>query len=470
MNKNIKIKIKTPVGETESKEVGPCLAQGLAETGIASAVNLENGVKSEFHDNDENEEEEEVGEKETISAVKYEDVTLHPLLFQDDVLNAAETIKDAQIANNKMERIVESKLLDLNLDKSSYIIAGNGKEVRKLKQKLDQSPLVLCGSLMKSSLHERYLGCQLTGTVAGSVAATVAGRLGLASRAVYEIRTVVEDRRSDILGGVSVALKLWEQSVVPMLLYGSCVWFNIPKNTMKNLTDLNNQFLKSTMGVGKYGCPIPSLYLQTATLTMPNRILQSQLLFLHHVGTLPIESLGREVYELQQRNENLPGIIKSCKEVLIKWNALNFQDYSKYQWRKFVKRQIKSKNSKELVELSRGYKKIKTEEYENCDLQIKDYLLSLNLSDARILFRYECELVQTIHMNFKSHRRYKEENYLCPDCLTLDPPVSHTDSQEALLSCDGNSDLRRGLNLGNQKHLATYLKAVVSRRNLKHGG
>ena len=98
---------------------------------------------------------------------------------------------------------------------------------------------------------------------------------------------------------------------------------------------------------------------------------------------------------------------------------------------------------------------------------MKEYLRRMNLHDSRVLFRYDFKLLQSIQMNQKSNKRYRENSYRCIDCLSVSPPVSHPDSQEALVSevCQGNSDLRAGRRLSQPKELAMFLRAVISRRN-----
>ena len=61
----------------------------------------------------------------------------------------------------------ESKLLDFNLEKSSYLIAGNKKARQKLKVKLNAQPLLLCKQPKKQVNVEKYLGCHLSSTLAG---------------------------------------------------------------------------------------------------------------------------------------------------------------------------------------------------------------------------------------------------------------------------------------------------------------
>ena len=92
--------------------VGPTVSQGSSEGAIISAVNLDNGISEEFHEENEDDEEEEKEDEKNSSmgSVKYEDVVIHPLLFQDDVWNAAEKVDDAQKANKKIEEVLEKKI------------------------------------------------------------------------------------------------------------------------------------------------------------------------------------------------------------------------------------------------------------------------------------------------------------------------------------------------------------------------
>ena len=227
-------------------------------------------MSDKFHEEKEVDNEDGKDDKETTTRekVKYDDVTIQPLLVQDDVWNAANSVEDAQVANNKMEEVLEKKLLNLNLDKSSYLVAGAKKARKQLEEQINRNPLTLCNTNMMKVKEAKYLGIWLSGSVSDSVAATVSHRIGLASRSIYEIKAVIEDSRADSLGAVEVGLTLWEQSILPFLLFASETWDKIPSRTMKQLTDLNNRFLKSLMGVGKHGCPVPGLYLETASWTM----------------------------------------------------------------------------------------------------------------------------------------------------------------------------------------------------------
>ena len=131
------------------------------------------------------------------------------------------------------------------------------------------------------------------------MATTVNKRLGLAKLAIYEVRAILEDCRINVVGGLQTGIVIWESAILPKLLYNSECWFNTSKQTLKQLEELQLRFYRMLFSVGK-GCPIPILYWDSGGLSMKYRILKSKLLFLHHVATLPENTLAREIFETQK--------------------------------------------------------------------------------------------------------------------------------------------------------------------------
>ena len=206
LNENIRIRVRTPLGLTDSRDTFAGIGQGTVSGAIVSASGLDSGVEEYFHkkeekkerNDDEKEDEKEDDKDEDV--VRYDDIEIFPLLFQDDLNSVNKSVKSAQETNVKMEELMESKLLDLNLQKSCFLIVGNGKERKKLQKEVDKYPLLLYGQRMKQATVEKYLGFQLSYSASASVAATVAKRYGVALRAIYEARAVVEDSRVVTLG------------------------------------------------------------------------------------------------------------------------------------------------------------------------------------------------------------------------------------------------------------------------------
>ena len=170
----------------------------------------------------------------------------------------------------------------------------------------------------------------------------------------------MEDSRANSLGAIQVGLDLWRGSVLSSLLAGCEVWSDISPRTMKKLEETNSLFLANLFGVSKRGCPEVSLYTESSSLLIPNYILLYQLLFLHHVATLPPTALARETYEEMKRNK-YPGILQNCKKYLEEWNLTDLESFSKWSCKRGIKKRMKVKNWADLVSWSLKYKKIYTE-------------------------------------------------------------------------------------------------------------
>ena len=52
----------------------------------------------------------------------------------------------------------------------------------------------------------------------------------------------------------------------------------------------------------------------------------------------------------------------------------------------------------------------------------------------------------------------------------MNQPVYHLDEQETLTTCEGNKDLREGMDLTDDRQLAEYYRKVIQRRIQNFGG
>ena len=133
------------------------------------------------------------------------------MLYQDDVLRLSYSIDDAQAGNDRMESLAETKLLDYNLEKSCFVLIGSRKARQELAEQNVRKPLTLCGAHMVQEKCVKYLGDWIASSGLGDcVAMTVKKRKGAALMAIHEIRTVVDDCRSLVCGGLVTGLELWE--------------------------------------------------------------------------------------------------------------------------------------------------------------------------------------------------------------------------------------------------------------------
>ena len=78
MNQKVRIKVKTPLGTSETEESGPTVTQGGVEAAIVSSNNVDVGMEEVFNDE----------EKE----IKYKEITVKGLSYMDDIMRMSESI------------------------------------------------------------------------------------------------------------------------------------------------------------------------------------------------------------------------------------------------------------------------------------------------------------------------------------------------------------------------------------------
>ena len=230
LNENTKIKVKTGVGLSEEANVGAVVGQGTIGGALVSQAVLDDGVMQHFTPGGEGE-------------LMYGDVPLAPLILQDDLMHGAKGEKEAREACDKVEKVMKERGLQLSEDKCVYVLMGSKKQKEELRAEFDSNPLK-CGKVqMKPKETEKWLGQQISsGGLADSVAATVAAREPKIKGACLEIANIVNDWRSQAVGGMETAIILWEALCIPSLLNGAGTWTEISAATEKKLEQLQQWF------------------------------------------------------------------------------------------------------------------------------------------------------------------------------------------------------------------------------------
>jgi hypothetical protein len=452
MNKNTKISVQTPVGITEESDTGEGVGQGTLEGGLVSAVSLDKGVNDFFC--------------ESEYEVNYGEVALQPLLYQDDVARLSTDLESVQMGNTRMEALAETKLLDYNLDKSCFVVIGRKKSRQEIQVQLESQPIQLCGRNMKQEEHAKYLGDWLSCLgLSASVDTTVMKRKGLVVKSIYEIRSVVDDCRSQVCGGLTAGLDIWELAVLPILLYNAECWQEISEETTQHLENLQKKFYKCLFAVGS-GCPTTALYVETGGIMIKYRILMKKLMFLHHLSTLPNDTLAREIFEVQKKL-NLPGLFQECQEFMMKFDITKVENFSPIQWKNLVKNKIEEMNKIDILNQMKKSKKMKFEEYVTKDFKRQAYLTSLNLSDARMRFKINASMTPTVKMNFPSDEDFASQLWSCSGCGNSDlgyELAGSRDTQQHIMICPGYEELRENKNLEDDRDLVKYFSQVIKRR------
>jgi hypothetical protein len=129
LNKDTRIKVKTAYGMTDEEEVGDCLGQGTAGAGLISAANLDQGLQKYF--NVDEDEEEDISN----DVIKFGQVIIQPIAYQDDVGSLCSSIAMARSQANKLTKMTFEKVLEAHPDKSGLVIIGSETLRKKTEDK-----------------------------------------------------------------------------------------------------------------------------------------------------------------------------------------------------------------------------------------------------------------------------------------------------------------------------------------------
>ena len=189
LNKDNRITVRTPAGYSDKRETGENIAQGSNDGSLISSSNLSSGVNDFFSDSE--------------CEIFYGLLKLLLQSFVDDILRLCQDPVSAQFGNDRLQNFAETKLLLYNLDKTCVIFMG----AKKAREEL-MNPPCLYDKPVKLLDSESYLGDTLGSSVAESISLTINKREGLARKAIYDIKNIVEDCRSQVIGGVKTGLLL----------------------------------------------------------------------------------------------------------------------------------------------------------------------------------------------------------------------------------------------------------------------
>ena len=442
LNKDTKIRVRTPVGHTEYRNVEETLGQGTSESGPISSASLSGGVADYFHD--------------SACEVMYDSLALSACLYQDDIARMADNLEAVREGNLRLEAMAESKLLDYHNSKSGMIIIGGRKFQKKTRESLSRNPVNFCGKPMTVFDSERYLGEIIGHSLSESVFLTIMKRKGLVQRLISEIRVTIDDIRSDSIGGFIVGLEIWRKAVIPFLWNNSECWVEAPRKAINLLDSLSHSFFRSLFHSAK-GNPLVLYYWDTGTLLSENFLMLKKLLFVHHILSLPDTAVAKEV-DLVQKEKGYPGLASEADAFLQRLDIpLDPTCFSKAGWKKEILARIHRKNKEELLSQIRSYKKLDVEKLSAEEYGAKGYLSSMKVSEARTFFSARSSMLSTVQYNFKNNNAYKANEYKCK-CGELD-------TQTNLLTCRLYSHLREDLNISHSDtDLVRYYQGVIRER------
>ena len=164
--------------------------------------------------------------------------------------------------------------------------------------------------------------------------------------------------------------------------------------------------------------PIPLLLYHTGNMSMKNRIPMKKIQFLHNVSNLPPGTLVRDVF-VKQCQHNI-GLVAEFSPVLEGLELHDIQSYNKFTMKKTLKMTIRQQNKSELLEMSKGYKKISPDFLSENAFGVHNYFKTLTVSQARLRLKLAAQMTPRVATCFPSD---KSINFQCVACRASRRPV-----------------------------------------------
>ena len=187
---------------------------------------------------------------------------------------------------------------------------------------------------------------------AESINQTINKRYWRATSAILEIKSVIEDYRSQHIGGLIIGIDIWELAVIPMILNNAGTWDDVSLESSKKLNNLQNTLLRYLLKTPRT-TPLPALNWDFGVLLMDYRISFKKLCLAKHILSFGEDVLAKQIFQTQIKFE-FPGLAKEIKMLIQELNLPNILDietnkkWSKLMWKKKVKLALKEKCKSEL--------------------------------------------------------------------------------------------------------------------------
>ena len=331
-----------------------------------------------------------------------------------------------------------------------------------------ESPIICSGFITREKYCDKWLGDMFHGDGLGEcVMATIREREAKVKSACYEAAAIVEDWRSQCIGGFRSALDLFELTILPTLLNNAETWVEMTEEAVNMLEELQLFFVRLVLRVPK-STPKPALKSETGLTSMKLRIWKKKVMMIHHLKNLSDSALAKQVWR-EQMQQNWPGLArevsKICDELGIE--NVNHSQSGRQELKTLVNNACRTRNQSELKEKMDGMSKM--EGLINQDCNAKPYLESKSLNDVRDTFRLRTRVIDGmawvidgIRGNFRN--MYPGNKGNCEGC------GKELETQAHVVDCAEFADFREGLDMSKESDMVKFFKGVLERRRENESG
>ena len=403
MNQKCKVKVKTPVGDTERFELNRIEMQGTVPAPLKCAVQMDTLGRYCY--------------TYSTGLYQYKDVCSVPALGMiDDIAGASQCNENSVILNSLINAKIESKKLEFNLKKCVNMHIGPNKE--------NCQQLKVHDTDMLTAVSQTYLGDTICSSGYNTV--NINERCKTGHKAISQIKSLLNDANFGKFS-VQTGLLLRDSTFVSKVLLNSEVWHSLTKSQINDLEVIDRILLRDVL---KAHCKtgLEWIYADTGKLNLRSLIQIRRLMYLWHLNSRDKSELINRIYTTQKISNNVGDWVKlveaDMSELGITLTDEQIQGVSKNMFKNYVKKQVKINQLKYLSSLKTKHSKAK---FLDCSsIKMADYLKDPNFTsmEKKLLFKLRSKTLD-VKQNF--HSQY--QNPWCSSCGLFQ------ETQKHLLQC-----------------------------------
>ena len=416
INDNTVISVRTSVGDSRSERIYDSVGQGQVGAALVSSLNIGCAIEDTF---------------ENIPSSTVAEIPINSFIFQDDIGKLNDNINDARIGSEQIENTLRRKLLNVNYDKSKYIIFGSKKQRKNILSELESNPITMGGTKLDNTSIEKYLGDYIhEGGCEKSISETIDKRIKGNKKKVDELIQLADSSIMSCSGNSLPAFKLFEATVIPSILHNAESWISINDKHIDELQKFQDNFIKRVLRLHD-STPKAILNWDVGLMPMKFRIAQKKLIFFNKLKLKDNDNLCKRVV-FNEIDKDIKGLGHECINLCSELGLPNITTTPITKGE--IKRAIAEKKCEENRTLMTNSSKCSDRLTDNPE--DNSYLACLPLSLSRIWIRYRARCIPKVKVNVKgSHKDLR-----CRFCSS-----GELESQEHLEVCEGTERERRGL-------------------------
>ena len=271
MNETCKVRVKTPVGETEKFDLEEIEMQGTVLAPLKCSVQTDSIAKDCYT------------QKRGIFIYK-ECVFIPPLWMIDDCITFSICGQKSLIMNEIINTKIAMKKLQLSQDKCINMHCGKNEQ-KCPDLKVDEMT-------MKKSKEVKYVGDWLSSSMNND--ANIERR---AAKGIGSISSILSLLKQISLGiyHFEIALIFRDTILLSQMVFNSEVWINLKANQIAKLTTTDELYLLKIFALQRT-VPKEVLYLETGKYPLVYILKQRRLMYYFHILKQPLNELISRVY------------------------------------------------------------------------------------------------------------------------------------------------------------------------------